>query len=306
MGTIVYILIHIVLPIFILISVGFIAQRALIMDVRTFTKLNIYIFVPAILFIKVYETEVTWKLFGTIAVYLIAICLVMFVLGEGVARLFHYPRSRRKAFVNSIVLFNGGNYGLPLIQLAFHSNPLAITVQIFTMLIQNVMTNTIGVFQASSGSMDSGKALKNVLMMPSIYVLLIVIMLKTFSIQLPEFFMVPIKNISSGFIAMALITLGVQLAEVKVAFRIKEVLLSSFIRLIIAPVVGVVLVYLMGLEGIVAKALILGVATPAAVSTAIFAKEFNNEPEYASQIVFVSTILSSVTISIIIFLLEYL
>lgn len=300
------IMIDIVLPIFILISIGFIAQRTLKMDVRTFTKINIYIFVPSILFIKVYETEVTWKLFETVAIYVLAICLVMFILGEGVGRILHYPRSKRKAFVNSILLFNGGNYGLPLVQLAFNNNPLAMTVQIFILLIQNIMTNTIGVFQASSGSMSTRQAVKNILMMPSLYVLTLVIFLKMFSIHLPTYLIVPLTNISNGFVAVALITLGVQLAEVKVAFKFKDVLLSSFIRLIIAPLTGVLLIYLLNVEGIIAKALILGVATPAAVATAIFAKEFDNEPEYASQIVFVSTILSAITISAIIFLLEYL
>jgi predicted permease len=130
--------------------------------------------------------------------------------------------------------------------------------------------------------------------------------IKVLNVELPEYVLMPMRNISKGFVAVALITLGVQLAEVKVAFRIREVLLSSFIRLIIAPALGVVLLYIMGVEGILAKSLILGVATPAAASTAIFAKEFNNEPEYASQIVFISTILSSITISGIIYLLDYI
>lgn len=305
MSTFLYIILNIVLPIFILIAIGFIAQRVLAMDVRTFTKLNIYIFIPAIMFVKVYETDVTWKLFKTIAVYLIVICVLMYITGDIVARLSHFSKSKRKAFVNSIIFFNGGNYGLPLAELAFHNNPVATTAQIFIMLIQNTMSSTLGVFQASSGNKNSAKALKNVLSMPSLYVLLAVILLKTYQLQLPEILMMPLRNIANGFIAIALITLGVQLAEVKASFRLKDVLVSSIIRLLLAPALGAGLIWLMGVEGVLAKSLILGVATPTAVNTAIIAKEFNNEPEYASQMVFVSTILSTLTVSGIIYLLEH-
>jgi len=305
MSTFINIILNIVLPIFILIAIGYTAQRILVMDVRTFTKLNIYIFIPAIMFVKVYETDVTWQLFETIAVYLIVICVLMYITGDIVARLFHYPKSKRKAFVNSIIFFNGGNYGLPLAELAFQNNPVATTAQIFIMLIQNTMSSTFGVFQASSGNKNSAKALKNVLTMPSLYVLFVVILLKSYQFQLPQILMMPLRNIANGFIAVALITLGVQLAEVKASFRFEDVLVSSIIRLLIAPAVGAGIICLIGVEGLLAKSLILGVATPTAVNTAIIAKEFNNEPEYASQMVFVSTILSTLTVSGIIYLLEH-
>ena len=303
MGTFAYLLVDIILPIFILIIIGFIAQKKMKMDVRTFTRLNIYVFVPALLFTKVYETEITWQLFGSVMVYIAAICIFMYLLGEGVSRLLKYPRGISKAFVNSLLFFNSGNYGLPLVELAFKNNPIATTAQIFIMLIQNITTNTFGVFQASAGNAGTKKALKNILTMPSMFVLVAVIPIKVMHIKIPEFIMMPFHNISGGFVAFALITLGVQLADVKIAFNIKNVLVSSFIRLIISPVLGLLLIHLLGVDGILAKSLIIGVATPAAVNTAIIAKEFNNEPEYASQIVFATTILSAITIPCILYLM---
>lgn len=300
------IFVNIIIPIFILIAVGYTAQRILKMDLRTITKLNIYIFIPSILFVKIYETEVTWKLFGTIVFYVTLVCLAMFILGELVAKFFKYERGVRKAFVNSLLFFNSGNYGLPLVELAFHYNPLATTAQIFILLIQNITTNTFGVFQASSGNRDYKQAFKNMLIMPSLYVVSVVIILKAFDIIIPEMIMIPLRNISNGFVAVALITLGVQLAEVKINSNFKDIFTVSFIRLIAAPLLGFLLISFMGVEGILAKALILGVSTPSAVTTAIIAKEFDNEPEYASQIVFFTTLLSAVTVSGIIFLLDYL
>lgn len=303
METFLTLLIDIILPIFIMIAVGFAAQKLLKMEVRTFTKLNMHVFVPSLLFTKICETQITWQLFGNVLIYILSICAIMFILGEIVSRLLKYPQCTKKAFVNSLLFFNSGNYGLPLVELAFKNSPVATTAQIFIMFIQNITSNTFGVFQACAGNVGYKKALKNVFAMPSMFVLLVVIPIKIFQLQVPEFIMLPLHNISGGFVAFALITLGVQLAEVKVAFNLKNIFVTSIIRLVLSPLCGLLLVNLLGIQGILAKSLIIGVATPTAVNTAIIAKEFNNEPEYASQIVFATTILSAITIPVILYLM---
>ncbi|MGI6450372.1 MAG: AEC family transporter [Desulfitobacteriia bacterium] len=305
MFTFLSIITSIILPIFILIALGFIAQKKLKLDIRTFTKINLYIFTPTIIFTKIYHTEATWELFRTVLIFLAAMFIIMFCLGELTARLLHYPRGIKKIFINSLLFFNAGNYGLPLAEIAFH-NPLTTAAQIFMILIQTVLGNTFGVFQASSGRTNNKQALKNMLLMPAVYVLILVVIVKSTAVVIPQFLLIPLDNIANAFIAMALITLGVQLAEVKVSTRLKDILLSSFLRLIIAPLIGFLLVQLMGIEGILAKCLIVGVATPTAVNMAVIAREFESEPEYASQIVFVSTLLSALTVSGLIFLLEYI
>jgi malate permease and related proteins len=299
-----YIFVKVILPIFLLASVGFAAQKLLKMDIRTFTRLNVYIFIPAVLFVKIYSSDVSLTFFGTLLGFILCIEIIMFLIGETVSRVFRYPRSIKKAFCNSLLFFNSGNYGLPLVDLAFRNNPIASASQVFIMLIQNITTNTFGVFQASSGNSTYHKALKNILQMPSLYVLAVAVIVKATGCEVPDPILVPMQYVSNGFIAIALLTLGVQLADIKVAFRFKDVLASSCIRLVLSPLIGYALVSLMGIHGILAQSLIVGVSTPTAVNTAILAKEFDNEPEYASQIVMVSTLLSAVTVSTVIYLVR--
>ena len=301
-----YIISNIIFPIFFLITVGFIAQKKFDLDIRTFAKLNMYVFLPAIIFSKIYRTELTLGLFGTIFIYLILIFFGTLILGTVIARIANYPRGIRNAFINSLLFFNAGNYGLPVAEIAFHSNPLATTAQIFIMVIQHILLNTFGVFQASRGNTESKQALQNVFLMPALHMLVLVIIIKSFGIVVPEFLMTPLENLGKGFIPIALITLGVQLAQVKISVNIKDILISSTARLIIGPLMGLGLVMLMGVDGILAKVLILGVATPTAVNVAIIAREFDGEPEYASQIVFITTVLSAITISLLIMSFEYI
>lgn len=302
MSIFVYIIVHIIFPLGLLVSIGFVAQKKLKMDSRTFSRINVYVLIPIVLFIKVYYTNITLNFFAIIFVYIISIQLSMLIIGELVSRFLKHSRSTKKAFCNSLLFFNSGNYGLPLAELAFKGNPIAVTSQIFIMIIQNITTNTVGVFQASSARTTYKKALHNVLMMPTIYVLIIILSVKLLKLTLPEPILVPLKYISDGFVGFALLTLGVQLAEIKMKFKVNLVLLASFIRLIISPIIGLTLVLLLGIKGVFAQALIIGASTPSAVNTVIIAKEYDNEPEYASQVVFVSTILSSLTISSVIYL----
>jgi predicted permease len=304
LSTFIYILVNIILPIFLLVGAGFITQKIFRMDTRTFTRLNIYVFIPALLFMKIYEAKVTMAFVGTVVTYVVAVQAIMLILAEVLSRILRHPRGIKKAFSNSLLFFNSGNYGLPLVDLVFPGSALAATSQIFVMLTQNITTSTFGVFQASSGKSSYRQALKNVLLMPSVYVLAVVAVVKVTGCIVPEPILIPLRYLSSGFIAIALLTLGVQLAEVTTKLNLKAVMLSSSIRLVLSPLLGLALVLLLGVQGDLAKALIIGVATPTAINTAILAREFDNEPEYAAQNVFMSTLLSPITLSVIIFLMN--
>lgn len=302
MSTFIYILVHILFPIFVLVTIGFIVQRKFHLDIRTLTRLSMYVFIPAVLITKIYEAQVSLQFFGTLLIYIMSIQIIMMIFGEGIPRLLKYPKSIRKCFSNSLLFFNSGNYGLPLVELAFKHDPIATTAQVFIMVIQNITTNTVGVFQASTGSSNTKEALKNVFAMPSMYVLLGVGIVKWTGVTIPDPILVPLQYITNGFVGFALILLGVQLAEINFKFKINDIMISCFIRLILSPIIGFALVKLLGVEGILAKSLIIGASTPTAVNTAIIAREFDNEPEYAAQMVFVSTILSAVTISAVMYI----
>lgn len=304
MSTFIYIITNTIFPIFLLVAAGYIAQKKFRMDTRTFSRINIYLFIPAVLFMKIYEAKVSMTFVGQVVAYIITVQAFMLLLGEVLSRLNKYPRSKKKAFCNTLLFFNSGNYGLPLIDLVFKGSAIAAASQIFIMLTQNITTSTFGVFQASSGKSSYKQALKNVLIMPSIYVLAVVVIVKVAGFTVPEPVLAPLRYLSAGFIGIALLTLGVQLAEVTAKINIKDVLLSSGIRLLLSPALGFLLILLLGVQGDLAKAMIIGVATPTAVNTAILAREFDNEPEYASQNVLVSTLLSPITLSVLIFLLN--
>ena len=236
-----------------------------------------------------------------ILAYIMAIQLLMLVISVLAARMFAYSRSRSMALGNSLMFFNSGNYVLPLADLVFKGLPNAMTIQVLIMLIQNVTSNTFGVFQASSANSSRRKSIRNVLEMPTLYVLAVVLIVKLFNIQVPEQIMVPLNYIADGFIGIALIALGVQLAEIKLDLKFGDVLLPCCIRLLLSPLLGYLIVLALGVKGVLAQSMVIGVATPTAVNTAILALQYNNEPEYASRIVYFTTLFSPISLSVVIY-----
>lgn len=78
--------------------------------------------------------------------------------------------------------------------------------------------------------------------------------------------------------------------------------ISLLLRLLIAPALAFILLKFLNLEGVLAQALFISTAMPTAVNSSIIAQEYNNEPQYAAQTVVMSTLVSSLSVTIIIYL----
>ncbi len=296
-----FILVNIQLPIFILIAVGFVFQKLMKTDTGTISRFVVYVLVPVLIFNNIYSMEFSWEFLVAVVPFILLLQIAMYLLSLLLSAAFKYRRSMRKALSNAFVLFNTGNYGIPLIDLVFKSNPVAMASQMLIIVIQNITGNTFSVYQASSGSASGREALKNTLKMPAMYAIALVAVIKLLNVAIPQPVAVPLNYISDGFIGLALISLGMQLAEVKANFRIRDVMLASAVKVVSAPVIGFALVLLLGVKGLLAQALVIGISTPTAVNTAIISREFNNEPDYVTGIVLVTTTLCMFTLPVVIY-----
>jgi predicted permease len=78
------------------------------------------------------------------------------------------------------------------------------------------------------------------------------------------------------------------------------------LSLAVSPLVGVGLAILLGLSGPARQAAILLASMPAAVVTTVLALEFDLDPNFATSVVFVSTVLSPFSLVLIIAYLQRL
>ncbi|TCK98289.1 hypothetical protein EDC19_0709 [Natranaerovirga hydrolytica] len=301
-----------IVPIFLLIGIGFVVSRKFEIDIKTLSKINFYIFVPGFVLVNLYTTEIPLDLLKVL-VFAITFLMVNMLIGSIIAKVRNYDDKLANAYKNSIMFYNSGNIGIPLITLVFSASifteaqlNLAVTAQIMVMVVQNITTNTIGFFNADKANMHWKQSIKKILKMPTVYAIPTALILKWITINtgydFTEFPGWPgLEYIRSGLISIALVSLGVQLSKTKVTLTNKKVYLAVAIRLIGGPIMAVGLIMLMGFDGVVAQTLMISSSVPTAVNTALIAVECDNCPDFASQTVMFATLLSAITLTFVIF-----
>ncbi|MGM8366171.1 AEC family transporter [Virgibacillus sp. W0181] len=297
----IFILKDIILPIFVLMVIGFIIQRRFHLNVQTLARLNIYIFVPGFIFVKLYEAQFSASLFGKVFLFFILYVLLLFIVSHISARLLHIKDGKKATFTNSVLFFNSGNYGVPVNDLVFKSDPFAMSIQVIVLMLQNIFLYTYGIFSLQSVSVGKLKALLGYFKMPVLYAMAAGVMLNAWSISLPSFVWVPANYIAEGMISLALLTLGAQVAMLRLTAQLSEVYFSLIIRLIIGPLLTLGIIYAFGLDGVFAQALLIASAMPTSINSAVIAQEYENHPDFAAQIVLFSTLMSTITVTLVIY-----
>lgn len=306
MSYFVHILLNNIIPLSLMIAVGALLYRAFHLDIKTLSKLNFYLFSPAVMFKMLYESTLSLKVLGLVLLFFTFYFIVMYGMMEVVIRLRGYNSSMKSAMRNSVLFYNSANYGIPLNQLVFVGDPFTLSIQVIIMMMQNILPNTYGIYNVNAHKNDLKKTMLTILSMPTLYAIPLAFVLRGWHVSIPDPIYIPIGYVSDAFIATALVTLGVQLGSMKWKFQFSDVLVSNVLRLLIGPAIGALIVLLMGLEGDTAKALILSCAVPTSLSSVLLAVEFDNEPEFSSQAVFSSTIFSIFTVTFVIYLIQSL
>lgn len=296
----------IILPIFILMSIGFIIQRKFHLDIQTLARLNIYFLVPGFIFVKLYSTQFSAHLFTNLLLFFILFVVVLFIISAIVARMIGLDDGRKTVFTNSVLFYNSGNYGVPVNDLVFKSDPLAMSIQVIILTFQNIFLFSYGIFSLQSIKIGKLKAALGYFKMPVLYAMLAGILLNVYEVPIPSFIWVPANYIADAMVAFALLTLGAQVSEIKFMSGLSTVYISLFMRLILGPAIALGIILLFKVDGIVAQALLISSAMPTSVNSAVIAQEYENHPNFAAQIVLFSTLMSAITVTFVIYMARLL
>ncbi|MGJ9460356.1 AEC family transporter [Oceanobacillus sp. CF4.6] len=301
MTELITILKDIILPIFIIMGIGFFMQKKFDLNIPTLAKLNIYFLVPGFIFVKLYSTTFSANLFMQILFFFLLYVAVLYILSIIVAKWIGLDKRKKITFSNSVMFFNSGNYGVPVNDLVFKSDPFAMSIQVIVLTLQNIFLFSYGIFSLQSVNTSKLKALLGYFKMPVLYAMLSGILLNVFQVPIPNFIWIPANYIADAMISLALLTLGAQVANITFKSGLSSVYLSMIIRLLIGPMIALGIIFIFGVEGIIAQALLIASAMPTSVNSAVIAQEYNNHPNLAAQIVLFSTLASAFTVTIVIY-----
>lgn len=283
------VLIDVLLPIFIIFGIGYVLGKKKNPEPRHIAHMSIYILLPSLVFASFLEKDILSNLAVT-GVYILLFTCTMYVLSVIVCKLVKFEKKLESGFLLSVLFTNSGNYGVPLCTFAFGVEGTANALAY--MMYGSVIMYTLAVYIASRGSSSVKESFTNIFRIPLIYAVVIASVFSYYHVDVPSFIGKPISLLGSAAIPVCMVLLGIQLSRTNMHKAYKPLVLSSVLRLCVSPIVGIVLTYVMGVEGLLRSILIIESSMPTAVNSALIAIEFDAEPGFVSSAVLTSTVLS--------------
>src|SRR5712691_953850 len=291
-----------ILPIFIIAGAGFILARRFGAGVKTLSTVAFNALSPCLVFHQL----VTARVSGSQSLRVAAFC-VLLTLGIGIAaRLTSLPLRLDRITLSSFLLVamfsNSGNYALPVVLFAFGQEALAFASVYF--VTSAILIYTAGILVAASGHGSVRVALTRLLKVPAVYAVTAAVIVLSTGATVPATVMRPIGLLSDAAIPIMLLVLGMQLERATLPRHPVAVGAAAVLSLVVAPLIAFGLTALLGLTGAAKQAAIIEASMPAAVITTVLALEFNLDAEFSTSVVFVTTLLSPITLVVLIAYLQ--
>ena len=302
MSLLLSILVNQIAPILLAAGAGFAVGRAQKIDLKAISRIIFYIFSPCLVLTSFTESNLSGEQFGRMALFTAGTVVVLGLAAFLFGRVLKLDRHTLAGLMVINMFGNGGNYGLPLNLFAFGETALAWATIYY--VISTALVYTAGIVVASSGRATLREALIGVFKVPMIYGLIIAILLKLMGWELPLPIMRAVKLLSQAALPVMLVVLGLQLAEVRRPENLRLVTSASIFQLISGPLVGLMMAGLVGLSGPARQAAVVEASMPTAVITTIIAVEYNIDPVFVTGVVFVTTLLSPLTLTPLIAFLQ--
>ena len=229
-----------------------------------------------------------------------ALIFISAALGLLCAKLIGGRRDRSGIAAFAVAFSNTVFVGFPVIESIYGSE--GILVATLSNVPFNLLIYTMGVAMINGSA--KGMNVKNAISAPLVATIIAVAFFMT-GIKLPDPVVQCFDIIGGGTVPMSMLVVGASLGSIsaKQALSDWRVYVVSFVRLIVSPLVTwLVLRLFIHDEMLLGVSVILAACPTAMIATAL-AIRGNRDEAYASQIIFVSTVLSAVTMPLMIWLL---
>ena len=236
---------------------------------------------------------------------LFGMSVLMFVIMGAVAWFFPWLlhiKSEDKGLSRIVVLFmNNAFVGFPVIQLVFGTE--AVFYASLTNIPFNILMYTVGVAQirGSEGEKFSWRDIINAPMAATLAAVAVFILRPS----VPQVLADTISMLAGATIPLSMIIIGTSLAAIplKDAFGDWRAYVLSLVRLIICPLAVWAVLRLFNTNGMMLGILTITAACPTAMILTVLCLQYGRDEALASKTMFLSTVMSAVTMPLIIWLL---
>ncbi len=207
-----------------------------------------------------------------------------------------FPKNKKDVMHYGLICSNSSFIGLPVADNIYGSIGV-VYVSMFQLPIRVTMwTSGLALFT----SVDRKSAVKTILLHPCIVSMGIGIIIMAFNPPLPAFATSTITYLSKCTIPLSMLIIGSILSDCS----IKEIfdasaLYFSVIRLVVFPLIVFAVLKFLHIDDVLLGVSVIMSGMPAGSTTAILADKYDGDGHYASKAVFVSTLLSIITVPLL-------
>ena len=301
---------EIVLPLFLLMALGYVIKSTGMMNetsVKQVNKVIFKIFLPLLVFCNIYNTELAESFNSHLLLYGVAGVLIQFVLSLCLAVLLEKDNSQRGVMLQGMFRSNFVLFGIPISTALFGDTAAGLASILIAVIIPLYNVLAVISLELFNGKKPNlGKILIGIITNPLIIGSVLGIVFVVLKLSIPKPIYDTITDLSSIATPLAFVILGASFSFGDVRRYIKNVLIVLSAKLLVFPALFLGIALLLGFRGAPLAVLLTVFGAPIAVSSFTMAQQMGGDDKLAGQLVVFSSIFSIGTMFLLIFLLKEL
>lgn len=297
------------LPIFLLIILGKVLKTTKIISDEFTKTADRYVFriaLPALLFSDLTENNVGSAFDGKYVLFCFSVTIFSIAVLWGLTEKFMKNEEQKGAFIQGSYRSSAAILGLAFINNMYDSVGMAPLMIIGCVPLYNIFAVIIITLKGDNGGKKPNmkETFINVMKNPILLSILIALPFALLNLHFPSFVNKAIGSVANTATPLALISIGASFEGKKALKKMKPTLLASFIKLILLASLFLPLAVFFGYRNQELMALLVMLGSPTTVSSYIMAKNTGNDGILTSSIIVLTTLLSSLTLTLWIFVLK--
>ena len=299
---------EIVLPLFLLMAVGYVIKLTGLMNetsIKQVNKVIFKIFLPLLVFCNIYNTELAESFNSHLLLYAVTGVLIQFVLSLCLAILLEKDNSRRGVMLQGMFRSNFVLFGIPISTALFGGTAAGLASILITVIIPMYNVLAVVSLEVFNGNrLNIGKILIGIITNPLIIASVLGILFVVFQVSLPTPLYDTMEDLAGIATPLAFVILGASFSFGDVGRYIKETSIVLVAKLLAFPALFLGIALRLGCRGAPLAVLLTVFGSPIAVSSFTMAQQMGGDDKLAGQLVVFSSIFSIGTMFLLIFFLK--
>lgn len=302
------------IPLFLLMAVGYFIRRIRVVDaafIKTANNFNFKVTLPVLLFVDMAGTDFkeTWNLRYFLFCFIVT-SVVFFGLW-GISRLVIKDKDTVGEFVQACYRCSLAVNGMALVQSVYGSTEQAGVMILAAVPLYNIFAVILlqTTSPRNSKTLEAGqmkKAFAGIAKNPIIIAIILGFLSSLIGIKWPAIVSTALSYVGRIGTPFALICIGADFDFRKAFNTLGKSLVASIVKLVILPLIFVPAAIWMGFEGGRLISILIMLAGPTTPVSYIMAKQYGHDGTITSSAVGLTTLFSSLTLTVFIFLIKTL